>query len=138
MKMVKSCPKSTQAEEKSKSSTYTVFLKSLALCFAISFLLIIIYALILSFTSMSDASMAVVTQSIIILSITIGSIYGAKKQMNKGWLFGIVLGLLFTIVLIPLSMGFGQSFSFDKYFTAKLGMGAFVGLIGGVIGVNLN
>lgn len=138
MKMLKSCPKSAPAEEKGKSSTYMVFLKSLALCFAISFLLIIIYALILSFTSMSDTSMSVVTQSIVILSITIGSIYGAKKQMRRGWLFGIVLGLLFTIVLVPLSMGFGQSFAFDKFFAAKLGMGSIVGLIGGIIGVNLN
>jgi putative membrane protein (TIGR04086 family) len=129
--------KKTPAEDKG-INIYGVFLKSLGICFAISFILIILYALVLSFTSMSDSSMNMTMQIIMILSITISSIYGGKKISRKGWLFGIGLGLLFTFLLVPLSIGFGQSFSFDKYFIAKMLMGSSVGLIGGIIGVNLN
>jgi putative membrane protein (TIGR04086 family) len=53
-------------------------------------------------------------------------------------MFGIALGLLFTLLLIPLSISFGQNFNLDKYFMAKALMGSVVGLIGGIIGVNLN
>ncbi len=137
MRKLKNYVKKSPAEEKG-INIYGVFLKSLGICFAASFVLIILYALILSFTSMSDSSMNTTIQVIMIVSIAVSSIFGGKKIQRKGWLFGIVLGLAFTILLVPLSMGFGQNFSFDKYMIAKLLMGSAVGLIGGVIGVNLN
>jgi putative membrane protein (TIGR04086 family) len=73
-----------------------------------------------------------------IVSITVSSIVGGKRINRKGWLFGLVLGLVFTILLVPLGIGFGQGFSLDKYFAARLLLGSSVGLIGGIIGVNLN
>lgn len=137
MRKLTSYTKKTPAEDK-EINIYGVFLKSLGICFAISFVLIVLYALILSFTSMSDSSMNMTIQVIMIVSITVSSIYGGKRVSRKGWLFGVALGLLFTLLLVPLSIGFGQSFSFDKYFMAKAMMGSAVGLIGGIIGVNLN
>jgi len=137
MRKLKNYTKKSTAEEK-EINIYGIFLKSLGICFAVSFILIMLYALILSFTSMSDSSMNMTIQIIMIVSITISSIYGGKKICRKGWLFGIVLGLIFTLLLVPLGMGFGQSLSLDKYFMAKVVMGCAVGLIGGIIGVNLN
>ncbi|MGE5631635.1 MAG: TIGR04086 family membrane protein [Caulobacteraceae bacterium] len=137
MRKLKGYMKQAPTEEKS-SNIYKVFLKSLLICFAISFVLIIIYALILSFTSMSDSSMSLTIQIIMILGITSSSIYGGKRASRRGWMFGLILGLVFTILLVPLSIGFGQEFSLDKYFIARLLLGAVVGLIGGIIGVNLN
>lgn len=137
MRRFKSYTKKPPAEEK-VINIYGMFLKSLGICFAASFILIMLYALILSFTSMSDSSMNMTIQVIMIVSITVSSIIGGRKIQKKGWLFGIVLGLVFTLLLIPLGMGFGQSLSLDRYFAAKLLMGSTVGLIGGIIGVNLN
>lgn len=137
MRKLKNYTKKSPAEEK-EISIYGIFLKSLGICFAASFILIMLYALILSFTSMSDSSMKMTIQIIMIVSIATSSIYGGKKIGRKGWLFGIVLGLIFTLLLVPLGMGFGQSLNLDKYFMAKIIMGSAVGLIGGIIGVNLN
>jgi len=135
-KLKKYVPKSS-AEEK-ETSLYGIFLKSLGICFAVSFILILLYALILSFTSMSDSSMNLAIQVIMIVSIVVSSIYGGKRICRKGWLFGLTLGLIFTLLLVPLGIGFGQSFSCDKYFAARMLFGSVVGLIGGIIGVNLN
>jgi len=137
MRKLKSFAQKASTEEKS-ISIYGVFLKSLGLCFAVSFVLIILYALVLSFTSMSDSSMNTTMQIIMVVSITVSSIYGGKRIIRKGWLFGIVLGMAFTILLVPLSLGFGQDFNLDKYFMVKALTGSAVGLIGGIIGVNLN
>ena len=137
MRKLRNYSKKAPTEEKG-INIYGIFLKALGICFAISFVLILLYALILSFTSMSDSSMNMTIQLIMIVSITVSSIYGGKKICRKGWLFGIVLGLAFTILLVPLSISFTQSFSLDKYFMAKALMGSAVGLIGGIIGVNLN
>ncbi|HYE80769.1 MAG TPA: TIGR04086 family membrane protein [Clostridia bacterium] len=137
MRKLNNFAKKSTAEEKG-INIYGIFLKSLGICFATSFVLIILYALILSFTSMSDSSMNITVQIIMILSIVVSSIFGGKKIARRGWLFGIVLGFVFMLMLVPLNMGFGQSFSLDKYFAAKMLMGSSVGLIGGIIGVNLN
>jgi len=137
MRKLKDYTKKSPAEEKG-NNLYGIFFKSLGICFLISFVMILIYALVLSFTSVSDSTMSITMQIIMIVSITASSIYGGRKISRKGWLFGLAMGLVFTVLLVPLSMGFGQQFSLDKFFVAKLLMGSSVGLIGGVIGVNLN
>jgi putative membrane protein (TIGR04086 family) len=137
MRKLKNYTKKSPAEEKG-INIYGIFLKSLGICFAASFILIMLYALILSFTSMSDSTMKMTIQIIMIVSITVSSIYGGRKVSRKGWLFGIVLGLVFTFLLVPLGMGFGQELSLDRFLLAKVLMGGAVGLIGGVIGVNLS
>lgn len=125
-------------DENEKSSTYAVMLKSLLICFIISFVMILIYALILSLSSISDASMSKVTQTILIISVAIASAYGGKKTRRRGWLFGSVLGLIFTILLVPFGMAIGQDFAIDIFLVAKMLVTAAVGAIGGIIGVNLN
>lgn len=125
-------------EEGGKNNTYMVMMKSLLVCLVMSFAMILIYALILSFTSISDASMSKVTQTILIISVAISSAYGSKKTRRRGWLFGSVLGLIFAVLLVPFGMAMGQEFSMDIYLIAKLLVSTVVGAIGGIIGVNLN
>lgn len=125
-------------DEGERSNTYMVMLKSILICFVISFVMILIYALILSFSSISDASMSKVTQTILIISIAISSAYGSKKTRHRGWLFGSILGLIFGILLVPFGMALGEAFVLDIYLIAKLIVSAAVGAIGGIIGVNLN
>lgn len=125
-------------DENEKSGTYGVMLKSLIICFSISFVMILIYALILSISSFSDASMSKVTQTILIISVAIASAYGGKKTRHRGWMFGSVLGLIFSILLIPFGMAIGQDFAIDIFLITKMLVTAAVGAIGGIIGVNLN
>lgn len=125
-------------DENDNSSTYMVMLKALLISFIISFIMILIYALILSFSSISDASMSKVTQTILIISVAIASAYGGKKTRRRGWMFGAVLGLIFSILLIPFGMAVGQAFVMDIFLITKILVTAIVGAIGGIIGVNLN
>lgn len=142
MKNRKDHPKTTYPNKTQntgdKSSKYLVMLRSLLVCFVIAFVMILVYALLLSFSSISDASMSKVTQTIMIISIAISSAYGGKKIGERGWMFGGILGLIFALLLIPFGMAFGQVLAFDIYLLAKLMVSAVVGAIGGIIGVNLS
>lgn len=129
--------KNIASEEKMNSSTYMTALKAIGLCFIMSFLLIVVYSMLLSYTPMSDGAMSKVTLVIIITSIATSTIYGGKRIAKKGWLFGLAVGLLYTMVVIPLGAMVGQSAAFDAYTVAKMAMGGAVGLVGGIIGVNL-
>lgn len=115
-----------------------LMIKTLFLAFVISFVCIIIYSIILSFTSVSDDTMAIITQVITMISIVVAALYCGKKVRSKGWLYGMIVGLLFVLLMIPISMIWGQTPVFDKYFAAKIIMGSLVGFIGGIIGVNVS
>jgi putative membrane protein (TIGR04086 family) len=129
---------STKEQSTSESWKYLTMLRSLLICFIMAFVMIMVYALLLSFSSISDASMSKVTQTILIISVALSSAYGGKEIGERGWLFGALLGLIFALLLIPFGMAFGQVLALDMYLMAKLLVSAVVGAIGGIIGVNLN
>ncbi|MDD2481474.1 MAG: TIGR04086 family membrane protein, partial [Lutispora sp.] len=113
-------------------------IKSIFLALIISLICIIIYAIVLSITPVSDNTMSVITQVITMISIVAASLYCSRKIRSKGWLYGIIIGIIFVLVIIPISMIWGQMPTFDKYFVAKLLMASLVGLVGGIIGVNMS
>ena len=126
------------AESHEGENKIILMIKTLFLAFIVSFVCIIIYSIILSFTSVSDSTMAIITQIITMISIVVAALYCGKKVKSKGWLYGLLVGLLFVLFMIPISMIWGQTPTFDKYFVAKIIRGSLVGLIGGIIGVNIS
>jgi len=121
----------------SNKSKLAIALKSVVLALIISLICIIIYAIVLSITPISDNSMTIVTQIISMLSILAAAAYCGQRVKEKGWLYGLIVGIIYIIVLIPISILWGHTLTIDKYFFAKLLMAALVGLIGGIIGVNI-
>lgn len=80
-----------KTEEKGNSSTYIVMLKALIMCFIFTFVMVMLYALVLSLTSISDSSMPLVTQTIIMIGIVCASIYGGKRVHKGGWILDYCL-----------------------------------------------
>ncbi len=123
--------------DKDNKDKLLIMFKSLVLALIISLICIIIYAIVLSITPVSDNTMYIITQVITMISIAAAGIYCGKNTKTKGWLYGLLIGIIFIIILIPISMLWGQMPAFDKYFIAKLLMASSIGLIGGIIGVNV-
>lgn len=123
--------------EKDNKDKFLIIFKSLVLALIISLICIIIYAIVLSITPVSDNTMYIITQLITMISIAAAGIYCGKNVKSKGWLYGLIVGIIFVIILIPISMLWGQIPIIDKYFVAKLMLASSVGLIGGIIGVNM-
>ena len=89
-------------------SRIILLIKSLFLALIISFACIIIYSIILSFTSVSDNTMSIITQAITMVSIVAAALYCGKKVKSKGWLYGMIVGILFVLLMIPISMMWGK------------------------------
>lgn len=115
-----------------------ILVKSIFLALIISLVCIIIYAVVLSITPVSDNTMSIITQVITMISIVAAAMYCSKKIKSKGWLYGIIIGIIFVLIIIPISMIWGQIPAFDKYFIAKVLMASLVGFIGGIVGVNMS
>lgn len=121
-----------------KSQNYSsVFLKCITISFLISIILFILFAVIITFTDISEKSIPIVNSVIMIVSIAVGSMLLSSKISEKGWMNGAFLGVVYVIILMVLSKLMHNDFIFDLYVIIRLTVGVITGIIGGMIGVNL-
>src|SRR5699024_3438192 len=117
---------------------YTYCLKVLILSYAISFTLIILVLLLLHITSLSENILSMLNNIIMIISISIASIYLSIKIKERGWLNGFLLGFSYYFVIILINFIADRSISINLILGTKLISASLMGTIGGMIGVNLN
>lgn len=121
-----------------KSQNYSsVFLKCITISFLVSIILFILFAIIITFTDISENSITIVNSVIMIVSIAVGSMLLGGKISEKGWMNGAFLGVVYVIILMVLSKLMHNDFIFDLYVIIRLTVGIITGIIGGMIGVNL-
>jgi putative membrane protein (TIGR04086 family) len=73
-----------------------------------------------------------------LISITVGSIYTAAKVKEKGWISGGIVGIAYYIILIALNVIFLRPLVFDIFSASKIILSSVIGVIGGIIGINLS
>lgn len=116
---------------------FRYWLQAIVLGFAISFSLIIIVSLLLKLTSLRENKLPILNNIIMVVSISIASIYLALKLKEKGWLYGLGLGALYYCIIILVSFILERTISIDLILGIKLLSASIIGSIGGMIGVNL-
>lgn len=84
-----------------------------------------------------DSYMQYVMVGVTMLSIFLGSVYATHKAESKGLIIGILIGI--TYVLLSIGIGMEISQYSVSFFTLvnKLLAGIAVGILGGLLGVNL-
>lgn len=112
-------------------------IKGLLFCLVFSIAALIILALVLKLTSLSESKLPLFNNLIMIISIAIGAIYASGKSNQNGWLIGAVIGLIYYIFILILSLIFIHDSSLSLFIIPKMLMAIISGVIGGVIGINL-
>lgn len=120
-----------------RGSTVLIIGKGVLIAYIISIILLIIYGILLTITSLSESSMSTVIMVVTMISIALASIYTAVKLGSKGWLNGALVGLVYMIILFFLSLIFNTGVSFDGFILFRMFMGLIIGALSGVIGINL-
>ncbi len=109
---------------------------NLFLGYTITFLVIIIYSMLLTFTQMTDKYiMFVVLTTTIVSTVYVGYQF-AKDAERRGLVWGILGGLLYGIVFLALGFVATDSYSFDSKTLFVLLFSIVAGAMGGVIGIN--
>ena len=108
--------------------------------FAVLFtvLMLLIFAVVLTYTSISES---IIPQTIIIItamSILLGSSIGTMKMKTKGLISGAIIALIYILTIYVLSSVFNGDFSFSVYSIIMCVCSVLCGMIGGIIGVNIN
>lgn len=123
---------------KSKATNFLwSFFKSLVLSYIITLAMVLIMAIIFTYTPLKEKTIPLFNTIIMIISITLGAIYLTLKIGEKGWLNGGIVGIGYYIILILLNIVFLKNHKIDIYTTSKLLISLITGIIGGMIGINL-
>lgn len=111
-------------------------LKGLGYAYIITLATLLIYNLLLTFTSMSGNSIAMATSIITTASSAFGGFYATKHIKEKGLIYGLLVGILYIACLILVVFLAKDTFAFDMDVLYKIMLVSLSGGIGGVLGVN--
>ncbi|CEO15883.1 membrane protein [[Clostridium] sordellii] len=110
--------------------------KGLGYAYIITLVCLLVYNLLLTFTSMSADSITVATSTITTASSAFGGFYASMKIKEKGLLYGVLVGLLYIVCLMVVVFLAKDSFMFEVTMMYKILLVSIAGGIGGVLGVN--
>lgn len=116
----------------------TVIFRNVVFSYIITLVLIVIYSFVLAFTSVPESSISLFTFVSGMISVFIGSSVSLIKIKEKGLINGGIVGLLYILVLYVLSSIFSTGFGINGYALWMILFNVIVGMIGGIIGVNIS
>ena len=116
------------------SDGFFLIIKGAGTALGISFLLVLVFASILCAAPLPDKVVYPVNQIIKAVSILLGTLFFVRGE--KGWLKGLGIGGLFTLVSY-LTFSVLGGFSLTWLAFLELFSGCIVGALGGIIAVNV-
>lgn len=114
------------------------FLKGILLAFIITIVLILMFSLLIMYTSIKENRIPLLNNIAMIISIAISSVYVAFKIKEKGWIQGGLMAIAYYMVLIILNLIFIKPIQIDLISGTRFILAAITGVIGGMIGINLS
>lgn len=111
-------------------------LRGLLVSMIFTFVAFAVFALIISLTSLTEASADKMVTVCTGVAIAISGFTASKGAMSKGWLWGALGGLLYITVVWIIGMISSGRFYADMRIITMLLLAALIGAFGGIIGIN--
>lgn len=124
-----------KVNENSSNSLLRI-LKGSILSIVTTLLILLIYAIILTYTSITEMTMPTVIIITTALSILIGSQITTSKIKKNGILNGMLVGTIYIMFLYIISSTITKNFSLNNYSIIMIIVSIVTGGLGGIIGVN--
>ena len=103
----------------------------------ITLVLLLIYAVLLTVTSIPETTISSVVIIVSGISILIGSSISSLKIKKQGILNGGLVGFIYILTIYLLSSIILTGFSINVKSIIMIAVGIIAGIIGGIVGVNL-
>ena len=111
--------------------------KTVVIAVLISMVLVLVFALVVKATDIDGDAISYVNQGIKIVSVLVGTLIGFKRGGKAGWIKGLLSGVLYVATSFLVFSLISENLSFDNLTWVDFLTGAAVGLICGVIAVNV-
>ena len=112
-------------------------LKGSSISIGITIVLLFIYSMLLTYTSLSENTIPIIILIITGVSILIGSNLSTLYIKKNGILNGSGIGLIYIIVIYLISSIISGNFSLGLYSMIMIIVSIIMGAIGGIIGINM-
>lgn len=111
-------------------------IKGVSISIGFTLLFLLVYAIILTYTSVSEQWVAPVIIVLTAISILIGSSISNLNLKKNGIINGALIGGIYFIVIYLISSLFTMNFSVNTQMLITVAVGMSFGIIGGIIGIN--
>ena len=118
-----------------KSGAKSLF-SGVMISYALTLLIFIIYAILLTYTRLSENNIPLITTIICVVSALVAGFDAVKGVTKKGWLWGLCAGLLYAILLIGLISFMQGAVVLNSRIFSLIAISLAGGGLGGVIGIN--
>lgn len=105
--------------------------------YAITIIVFIAYAILLTYTSMSEDNIGLIVTITSVLSVLVAGFDAARAQSKSGWLWGLAAGFFYGLLLIILMTVFQGGIISIGRSSSLLILSLAGGGIGGVVGINV-
>ncbi len=105
--------------------------------YAITFMVFIVYALLLTYTGISEKNNTAVVLVTMAVSLIAGGVKSAMSARQRGLVWGVVTGVLYVAVMVAAGLFLIPGYTLGSKTLVCLLLGIGSGGLGGVIGVNL-
>lgn len=120
-----------------ENKTFKNVLKGIIIAFITTLVLILIFALLLTYTNISEDTIFPVVVVITGISILLGSSLSNIKIKKNGFLNGGIIGFVYILLLYLISSAFIGDFSVNANSIILIIASILTGMLGGIIGVNI-
>jgi len=107
------------------------------MAFAITCIVFLAYAMLITYTDMSERNLPVVVAITTLLSVMVAGFDAAKGATHRGWLWGMGAGLIYVLILAILMIVLLPTFAVDGRTFTVIILGIAGGGLGGILGINL-
>ena len=111
-------------------------IKGTAISFLATIIALTVFAVLLTYTDLSENTVKPVIITITGISILIGSSIGTRKIRKNGLITGGIIGVLYILIVYIISSAINTNFALSLGSAIMMGIGLIGGVLGGIIGVN--
>jgi len=108
-----------------------------AIAYAITAIAFLAYALLITYTNMSEHNLPAVVAITTLLSVMVAGFDAARGAVRRGWLWGMGAGLAYVLILTIIMVTVLPAFAADGRTLLTIVLGIAGGGLGGIFGINL-
>jgi len=111
--------------------------KGILAAFAITIIAFLAYAMLVTYTNMSERNLPTVVAITTLLSVMVAGFDAAKGATERGWLWGMAAGFAYILILVIIMMVMLPAFAVDGRTFTTIAIGIAGGGLGGMLGINI-
>ena len=112
-------------------------IKGVMMGYAITCIIFLAYAMLVTYTQMSERNLPIVIAVTTLLSVMIAGFDAAKGATSKGWMWGLLAGFIYVAILGIIMAIMLPGFFADGRTATVIVLSVAGGALGGILGINI-